>query len=179
MLFKLYAPQNGKLCVWEEAVPLFVFQPSSNNRRHRNISVTQPREALLAPCMYRTLTSLSIRLYRRSRTPFYHDSLAASTRALPTSQSRHSRSRNCQISLYTSPVPAALASSTESLPGMAAQMLLGRADAYEGFIVSADDLPTAPEEFDSQLEHSLQVRGLELPVIRCASFAQQSPLSMY
>ena len=57
-------------------------------------------------------------------------------------------------------------------------MLLGRADAYEGFIVSADDLPTAPKEFDSQLEHSLQVCGLELPVIRCASFAQQSPIFM-
>ena len=42
---------------------------------------------------------------------------------------------------------------------MAAQMLLGRADAYEGFIVSADDLPTVPEEFNSLLEQSLQVCG--------------------
>ena len=39
---------------------------------------------------------------------------------------------------------------------MATQMLLGRADAYDGFLVSADDLPSSSEEFDSRLEHSLQ-----------------------
>ncbi|KAL0034735.1 hypothetical protein WJX77_004757 [Trebouxia sp. C0004] len=35
-------------------------------------------------------------------------------------------------------------------------MLLGRADAYEGFIVSADDLPSTSDEFESRLQQSLQ-----------------------
>lgn len=50
-------------------------------------------------------------------------------------------------------------------------MLLGRGDAYEGFIVSADDLPTSPEEFHSQLEHSLQVCGCtgQIAVLRYAT----------
>lgn len=39
---------------------------------------------------------------------------------------------------------------------MGTNMLLGRADAYEGFIVSANDLPSTSDEFDSRLEHSLQ-----------------------
>ena len=49
MLFKLYAPQNGKLCVWKEAVPRFVFHPLPNNRRYRDISVTQLRKAPVGP----------------------------------------------------------------------------------------------------------------------------------
>lgn len=64
-----------------------------------------------------------------------------------------------------SAVPGALASVVESLPGMGAQMLLGRADAYEGFIVSADGLPSTSDEFDSRLQQSLQV----------AARMQQSP----
>ena len=113
--------------------------------------------------MYRTLTSLSFRLCQRSRTPtFYQSSFVVSRKALLTPRLRYPNSWNCHISLHNSTVPAALISSTASLPGVAAQMLLGRADAYEGFIVSADDLPTVPEEFDSQLENSLQVCGCTL-----------------
>ena len=109
--------------------------------------------------MYRTLTSLSLRLCKHSRSPSYHNSFVASKRTLATPHLRHPGSWNAQISLHNFTVLAALVSTTGSLPGTAAQMLLGRADAYEGFIVSADDLPTAPEEFDSQLENSLQVCG--------------------
>ena len=52
---------------------------------------------------------------------------------------------------------AALASSIYSLPGMAAQILVGRADAYEGFLVSPADLPSSPDEFDARIQHSLEV----------------------
>ena len=38
-------------------------------------------------------------------------------------------------------------------------MLLGKADAYDGFIVSVDDLPADPKEFESRLQQSLQVCG--------------------
>lgn len=49
-------------------------------------------------------------------------------------------------------------------------MLLGKADAYEGFIVSVDDLPADPEEFESRLQQSLQVCGctaLALSILFC------------
>ena len=47
---------------------------------------------------------------------------------------------------------------------MGTNMLLGRADAYEGFIVSANDLPSTSDEFDSRLEHSLQVQSCMVTV---------------
>ena len=68
--------------------------------------------------------------------------------------------RSCKLH---STAPAALGSTTESLPGIGAQMLLGRADAYEGFMVSADDLPSTSDEFDSRLQQSLQVAACALP----------------
>ncbi|KAL3147960.1 hypothetical protein ABBQ38_014255 [Trebouxia sp. C0009 RCD-2024] len=107
--------------------------------------------------MYRSLTSLSFRVCRHNRGTLTSQRLPPKLRraSLPPHQPRSS-SWHCHTRWYNSQVLAALASSTESLPGMAAKMLLGRGDAYEGFIVSADDLPTSPEEFHSQLEHSLQ-----------------------
>lgn len=164
ILFKLHAPQNGKLACGKTQCLASYVVPCG---RPDGIATALPSfvKLLLAKCMYRTLTSLSLRLCKHSRTPRFHQILFVTSRkALLTPRLRFPNSWNCQTSLHNSTV--------HSLPGMAAQMLLGRADAYEGFIVSADDLPTAPEEFDSQLENSLQVCGCTLS-LSCAVFAIQ------
>lgn len=109
--------------------------------------------------MYRTLTSLSVRVTHNFASTVSHKLTFKSTRALFTPHLQRPSSWHAHTRWYSSQLSAATASSTESLPGVAAKMLLGKADAYEGFIVSADALPTSPEEFHSQLEQSLQVRG--------------------
>lgn len=108
--------------------------------------------------MYKTLTLLSVRLGRHSCASAYHKSTVSLRRALLTPYPRHPYCWNCQTCWYHSTPPAVYgASRTDSLSGVAAQMLAGGADAYDGFIVSVDDLPTDPDEFESRLQHSLQV----------------------
>ena len=58
---------------------------------------------------------------------------------------------------YTTPA-LGMTSSTETLSGTGGQMLIGKADAYEGFLVSPQDLPSSSADFDSQLQNSLLVR---------------------
>lgn len=103
--------------------------------------------------VYKALTSLVSRL-----PPAYRRASEASKKALLVRNTPQQRKAwNCQSSCRQNlRISAALSSATEPLQGMATQMLLGRADAYEGFLVSADDLPNSPDEFDARLKHSLQ-----------------------
>ena len=102
--------------------------------------------ALTSRCVYRSYNFVS--LCKPSITSHLHSN--------PRLQ-RHNLWTPHSSSGLHSAVPGALASVVESLPGVGAQMLLGRADAYEGFIVSADGLPSTSDEFDSRLQQSLQV----------------------
>lgn len=52
---------------------------------------------------------------------------------------------------------AVVGSNTETLSGTGGQMLIGKADAYEGFLVSPQDLPSSSTDFDTQLQNSIQV----------------------
>lgn len=127
---------------------------------------------LFTTCMYKTLTLLSVHLGKHScASSTYHKSIVSSRRALLKPHPRHPNFWTCQTCLYHSTSPATYgASATNSPSGVAAQMLLGRADAYDGFIVSVDDLPADPEEFESRLQQSLQVCGctaLGLSILFC------------
>ena len=110
----------------------------------------------------RALTSLRVCRNRSTLLTLCKPNVASSAQLLPSLQRTGlwAPHRSCKLH---STVPAALASATESLPGIGAQMLMGRADAYEGFIVSADDLPSTSDEFDSRLQQSLQVAACVLP----------------
>ena len=63
-----------------------------------------------------------------------------------------------------------MTSSTETLSGTGGQMLIGKADAYEGFIVSPQDLPSSSADFDSQLQNSLQVRMPQACTSLCTAY---------
>lgn len=110
----------------------------------------------------RALTSLRVCGNRSTLLTRCKPIVASPAQLLPSLQRTGlcAQHRSCKLH---STVPAALASTTESLPGIGAQMLLGRADAYEGFIVSTDDLPSTSEDFDSRLQQSLQVAACALP----------------
>ncbi len=139
------------------------------------------RSALsLLLCMYttgvcRALTSLRVCRNRLALLTLCKPNVASPAHLLPTLQriGLWASHRSCKLH---STVPAAVASTTESLPGIGAQMLLGRADAYEGFIVSADDLPSTSDEFNSSLQQSLQVAACALPTpaVKCMQTWQKA-----
>ncbi len=110
----------------------------------------------------RALTSLRVCGNRSTLLTLCKPNVASAAQIFPSLQRTGlwAPHRSCKVHS----IPAALASATESLPGIGAQMLLGRADAYEGFIVSADDLPSTSDEFESRLQQSLQVAACTLPV---------------
>lgn len=111
-------------------------------------------------CVGRAAFCLALRLHSHAalgRGAAYRVTLPKLAQNLPAAAKAVHTLSGCRSLRAFAAAAGVTSTDHETLPGIGGPMLIGRADAYEGFLVSPQDLPNSSCDFDTQLHNSLQV----------------------